>query len=246
MPEHIAFILHAVGILLDYGRHLFATVRHRATTPTFTTIAAAFGTANLATILAHLNRGIMRAAALERMLLARAATGRDINLPTPRASTAETPPAPTVAQPEQPAEPSATHKPAPRPFRPRGWNDPEPFMPSPEDLERQVRRRTIGRTMTDICLDLGVVPGFCTAVFWNHLFTIMHCLGNGVATLMREKTRRGDAFAQQPESSPESNWDWRDLRRDAIRQVFGFLIGETPVDPLALSPAPYAAATGPP
>ena len=41
MPEHIAFILHAVGILLDYGRHLFATVRHRATTPTFTTIAAA-------------------------------------------------------------------------------------------------------------------------------------------------------------------------------------------------------------
>jgi glutamine synthetase type III len=70
MPEHIAFILHAVGILLGYGRHLLATVRHRATAPTFPTIAASFGTANLATILAHLNRGILRATALQHVLLA--------------------------------------------------------------------------------------------------------------------------------------------------------------------------------
>ena len=136
MPEYIAVVLHAVGILLDYGRHLLATVQHRATAPTFPTIAAAFGTANLATILAHLHRGILRAAALERFLLARATTGRDIDIVIRRTRTDETPPAPTVALPEQPAEPSATHKPAPRPFRPRGWNDPEPFMPSPEDLER--------------------------------------------------------------------------------------------------------------
>ena len=117
VPEYIAVFLHAVRILRGYGRHLLATVERRATAPTFPTIAAAFGTANLATILAHLHRGILRAAALERFLLARAATG----------------------------------------------------------------------------------------------------YGGNVGTLMREKTRRGEAFAQQPESSPESNWDWRDLRRDAIR-----------------------------
>ena len=76
VPEHIAFLLHAVDTLLGYGRHLLATVRHRATAPTFTTIAACFGTAKLSTTLAHLNRGILRAAALERVLLARAATGR--------------------------------------------------------------------------------------------------------------------------------------------------------------------------
>jgi hypothetical protein len=96
--------------------------------------------------------------------------------------------------------------------------------------------------MVDICLDLGVVPGFWTGAFWNHLFEIIQCIGGSLGTLMRERARRGDAFAQQP----ESNWDWRDLGRDAIRQVLGFFIGETPVDPLAQSPAPYAAATGAP
>ena len=99
-------------------------------------------------------------------------------------------------------------------------------MPTPEELDRQVRRRALGRTIVDICLDLGVVPGFCTGAFWNHVFEIMHYLGGNVATLMQERARRGDAFAQQPESSPESNWDWRDLRRDVIRQVLGFFIGE--------------------
>jgi hypothetical protein len=241
VPEHIAFLLHAVGILLGYGRHLLATVRQRATTPTFTTIAASFGTANLATILAHLDRGILRAAALQRFLLARAATGRDINIPSPRTRTDEAQAAPADPQAEPPTGPSVTPKAAPRPSRPAGWNEPKPFMPSPEDLERQVRRRALGRTFVDICQDLGVVPGLCTAPFWNHLFEIMHCLGGSVAALMREKTRRADAFAQQPESSPESNWDWRDLRRDAIRQVLGFFIGEPPVDPFG---AP--AATGPP
>ena len=71
MPEYIAAVLHAVDILIGYGRHLLATVRHRAAAPTFPTIAACFGTANLSTILAHLDRGILRAAALERFLRAR-------------------------------------------------------------------------------------------------------------------------------------------------------------------------------
>jgi len=61
VPEYIAALLYAVDMLLGYGRHLFATIRHRAAAPTFPTIAAAFGTSNLSTILAHLNRGILRA-----------------------------------------------------------------------------------------------------------------------------------------------------------------------------------------
>src|SRR5512135_2097900 len=87
VPEYIAVFLHAVSILLGYGHHLLATVRQRATAPTFPAIAASFGTANLSTILAYLNRGILRATALDRFLLARAATGRDISLPTPRTRT---------------------------------------------------------------------------------------------------------------------------------------------------------------
>jgi hypothetical protein len=64
VPHNIGVLLQAIGVLLNYGRHLIDTVRQRATAPNFNAIAACFGTANLATILAHLNRGILRAAAL--------------------------------------------------------------------------------------------------------------------------------------------------------------------------------------
>ena len=82
VPKYIVALLHALGVLLGYGRHLLATVRHRAAASAFSTIAACFGTANLSTVFAHLNRGILRATALESFLLARAAAGRDISMVT--------------------------------------------------------------------------------------------------------------------------------------------------------------------
>src|ERR1700733_13607713 len=96
LPPNISVLLHAVGIPLNYGRHLIETVRQRATAPNFNAIAACFGTANLATILAHLNRGILRAEALERMLLARAATGRDIDFVDRRTRAPAPQPAPAT------------------------------------------------------------------------------------------------------------------------------------------------------
>jgi len=240
MPEYIAALLRAVGILLGYGRHLRATVQHRAAAPTFPAIAACFGTANLATIIAHLNRGIMRAIALQNMLLARAETGRDINIVTRRTRTDEAPPAPTDPQPEQPAAQPAVPKAPKRPSLPPGSGDPELFMPTLEELERQVRRRAVGRTIADICSDLAVVPGFCTPAFWNGLFEIMHYFGGSVETVMREKTRRQQAFIQEQDKKLGSTLDWLHLKRDEIRQVLGFFIGEPPVDPFA------AVATGPP
>jgi hypothetical protein len=145
LPHNITVILHAVGILLDYGRHLIETVRQRATAPNFNAIAACFGTANLATILAHLNRGILRAEALERMLRARAAAGRDIDFVDRRTRTPQPQPAP-LTEPEQPAAtPPAPRK---RAFRPAACDDPELFMPTEQDLDRQVRRRPVGRTST--------------------------------------------------------------------------------------------------
>jgi hypothetical protein len=245
VPEYIAAVLYAVGILLGYGRHLLATVHQRATTPTFPAIAACFGTSNLSTILAHLNRGILRATALERMLLARAATGRDIDIVIRRTRTDEEPPAaPASPQPEQPADQPAKPKAAPRKSLPPGWDDPELFMPTLADLERQVRRRAVGRTIAEICKDLAVVPGFCTPTFWNGLFEIMHYFGGSVETVMREKTRREQAFIQEQDKKLDSSWDWLQLKRDEIRQVLGFFIGEPPVDPFSDPTA--APATGPP
>jgi len=226
MPEYVAVFLHAVRILLGYGRHLLATVERRATTPTFPAIAACFGTSNLPTILAHLNRGILRAAALQRFLLARAATGRDIDIVIRRTRTDEAQAAPADAQAEPPADQPAKPNPAPRPSPPPGCDDPELFMPTPEELDRQVRRRAVGRTIGEICRDLAVVPAFCTPAFWNRLFELMHYFGGSVATLMREKSRREQAFVREQDRKLDSTWDWLHLKRDEIRQILGFFIAK--------------------
>jgi hypothetical protein len=244
MPEYIAAILRAAGILLGYGRHLLSTVRRRATAPTFPTIAAAFGTANLPTILAHLKRGILRATALQNMLLARADTGRDISIVTRRTRADEPPPAPANHQPEPTADQPSKPKPAHRPSISPGGDDPELFMPTQQELELQVRRRAVGRTITEICRDLAVVPGFCTPAFWNGLFEIMHYFGGNVATLMREKTHREQTFIQEQDKKLGGTLDWLHLKRDEVRRVLGFFIGEPPVDPFSDPTAPLA--TGPP
>src|ERR1700733_1007413 len=83
-PARIAEILGIVSVLLTYGRHLVATLEQRAVARGFATIARFFGTVAFNTILAHLQRGLMRAIALEHMLLRRAARGRDLRIPTPR------------------------------------------------------------------------------------------------------------------------------------------------------------------
>jgi hypothetical protein len=246
--SNIAVILHTVGILLTYGRHLIDTIRQRATAPNFNAIAACFGTENLATILAHLNRGILRAAALERVLVARAASGNDIDYVERRTRTPETPAASAAIQPEQLAvEPLPTRKHARHPSRPAGWDDPELFMPTLEDLEREARRSPVGRTMLKICLDLAVVPGLCHTAFWNELFDVIiyfssNRLGS-IDRLMRVKARRRAAFANEQDRKRDSNWDWVNMSGDALRQVLGFFIGEPPVNPL--DPA-AAIATGPP
>ncbi|HVC61340.1 MAG TPA: hypothetical protein VND19_13375 [Acetobacteraceae bacterium] len=251
MPARIAALLHTVRILLGYGRHLAETAKHRSASPDFDAIAACFGTGRLYAILAHLQRGILRATALQRVLLARAARGRDIGFVARRERATATPAAPAdppVA--EQPAEVPIARKATARPSRPAGWNDPELFMPTLEELEAQVRRRPLGRTIVDICLDLAVVPGFCTGPFWNELFDSIRLHGGTVVTLMQEKMRRQEAFCQEQDGKPGSNWDRLELTRDALRRVLGFFIGEAADDPSDPLPEPYAqaaaVATGPP
>jgi hypothetical protein len=246
VPHNISVFLHAVGILLEYGRHLIDTVRQRATAPNFNAIAACFGTDNLSIILAHLNRGILRATALERVLLARAATGHDIDV-IERHTWTTLEPGLDPAEDTQPEPPAPTPVPArrrtPTPPRPAGWNDPELFMPTMEELERQVRRRPVGRTIIDICLDLAVVPGFCHSAFWSELSDLMTWFSGSVTKLAQEKTRRRKAFAEEQDRKRDANWDWINMSRDALRQVLGFFIGEPPVNPF--DPA-AAIATAPP
>jgi hypothetical protein len=241
IPVRIAALLHTVRIMLGFGRHLAETATQRSASPDFNAIAACFGTSRLYAILAHLQRGILRATALERVLLARAARGRDIRFIEPRergtaspATTADPPAAgPLAAAP-------VTPKVAARRSRPAGSNDPELFMPTLEELEAQVRRRPFGRTLVDICLDLAVVPGFCAGPFWNELFDSIRLYGGSVVTLMQEKTERQKAFCKEQDSKPGSNWDWLEMGRDALRRVLGFRIGEAAADPLDTMSQQYA------
>src|SRR6202034_3030576 len=96
VPEHIAAMLSLVAILTEYGRHLVDTIEHRAIWRGFATIAQFFGTATMPVILAHIQRGLMRAIALEQMLLRRATRGRDLAILARRmrAQPAEEPTAP--------------------------------------------------------------------------------------------------------------------------------------------------------
>ena len=245
MPPGIEYVLGALAVLLGYGRHLLATIRRRATAPNFSCIAVGFGTANLSFICAHLNRGILRAIALERVLRARARTGRDL-VALRRPSWMEEPQEPQAAA--AAAEAGDTAPAEPRPARPRGkprsaaQDDPELYMPTLEELERQIRRRSIGSTLIDICLDFAVIPEFCLGGFWFHLsHAIAQYSRTDVIPLMREQFRRRDAFRKEQEYKIDASWDWATLARETVHQTLGFFIGEPPVDPFAA-----AQATGPP
>src|ERR1700679_3802154 len=101
IPARIAALLHTVRVMLGFGRHLAETATHRSTSPDFNAIAACFGTGRVCAILAHLQRGILRATALENVLLARAARGRDIQFTTPRERPSTAPAAPAAGQPAE-------------------------------------------------------------------------------------------------------------------------------------------------
>ena len=113
MPARIAALLHTVRILLGFGRYLAETMKDRSASTDFNAIAACFGTSRLYAILAHLQRGLLRAAALERVLLTRAAQGRDIQFVAPRERVTAAPVAPAGSPaPDRPAEGSPILRPA--------------------------------------------------------------------------------------------------------------------------------------
>ena len=246
MPPHIASVLALLHILLVYGRHLALTLDRRTAAGRFAVIAQFFGTARLPVIRARLARGILRIQALQRVLLARARRGRDLIWLKPRVRTPSKPQPPG----QQTADQAEPPPPGPAPVRrpdPDAPPDPD-HLPTLKQLEADIRRRPIGRTIADICRDFGVAPGLCHGPFWNAVFETLTFYRGNLPRLTKDFRRRQLAF--------EPEWD-RDFRlgqptrsRDAILSVLGFLIGERwPVLPNPLPPPfrmPAAATTGPP
>jgi hypothetical protein len=215
--------MYVVHTLLTYGRHLADTVVRRSKQPPFASIALGFGTADLPFIMASLERGILRATALMRVLEARLATGRDI-----------VPKSPSHCSPAPAAEPRERSSTPRRKSLP--WND----LSCPltvEEMEVRIRRRPIGRTIVDICLDLGVHQ--CAQEFWQHLFGAVYWYRGNFGRWQREEARRYKTFDHERNHKPINGWwEWWEPKLDRLRQALGFLPGEPPVLPPDLLPLP--------
>ena len=230
IPTRLAAVLQLVRILLTHGRRLAETAADQAHNPQFATIAAVFGTYNLAFIVLRVQRGILRAIALERYLLARAARGRDLTIVPPRNRAPATPDA--IPQPAQAKPPTyARHLP---PNHPANFH-----IPGLQELEAQIRRRPIGRTIADICTDLAVIPGFCTGQFWGGLFDTLQSYGGSLTAMYQSRGHREQTFRRERDKRPETwHCNWQDLRPATIRHLLGNLIGEPPPAPLLATPPP--------
>jgi hypothetical protein len=272
MPARIAEILAIVSILASYGRHLAQTLEQRAVTRGFATIARFFGTVAFDTILAHILRGLMRAIALERILLHRAAHGRDLRILAPRTPSDREPPAqdaPDTGQTAEPAPPAeltpeqdaaaqaatareATAREAEAARAARRIAASQPLtldtLPTMEAIEAQVRRSPIGRTIAAICRDLGISPSLCEGMFWNRLFDAIRLYRGSLGSFVLATKRCEQRFDKEEWKHP--GLDLAEETRAGIRRVLGFFIGEPPFDPFAVLAAPMApvaaTATGPP
>ena len=227
----IGGVLRVLATLVAHARYFAATAKTRVDVPEFATAAAVFGTYDLQTILFRMKRGILHALALRDYLLARSARGHNLRFAWP----------PYVELQPHHRPPAKLAKPAPRlPSAPRRPSRPDPAMlspdepgayrmPTPEEFAADVRRRPIGRTITYILLDLGVVPGFCGGTMWMDLYNIYRRYGGSLSRLYKVRERREKTFQRERDRRPET-WDtnWRDLRDSTVRLALGCLIGEPP------------------
>ena len=145
--------------------------------------------------------------------------------------------------------PPAEAPPQPAPAYHAAWTPPLTLetLPSLEQLEAEVRRRSVGQTIIDICLDLGVSPSLCSGPFWNRLLDAIQHYRGALPKLMWEMRRRERRFEKEDWKYPRLPLPEQTLA--GIREVLGFRIGEQPVDPFRPALSPYAttpAATGPP
>ena len=201
VPKNVAQLLSILQILREFGRHLAATIEHRATRPGFSLFTAVFGTARLPVILAHLHRGTLRATALESLLLTRAATGRDVIAAPPH-----TDPTPTADLLNETLAPQAARLAADR-ARHDAPLDPD-HLPTSEQVEAEVRHHPIGRTIAAICRDFGIVPIMCAYAFWDATAQAIAVYQDSAATCDEHLHTASDPH--EPEGGPHQ----RQMRPD--------------------------------
>ena len=195
-PPATAELLLLVQVLLVYARHLIDLLNQAAERGCLL-LARCFGTAQAGFVLTSLSRGILRAIALERVLLAPAggqpaggqpaggqpATGERDPDRTPRTRIA-----------------CATQPSGPRP--PRHPQDRCPGLPTLRQLEAAIRRQPVEAAIDDIRHDLGVCFSLCEARFGSALHDMAAGYRDTLANAFHPIPRRDMAVADAPSGSP--------------------------------------------
>ena len=231
IPGRIAYVLHVIHTFVAYARHFTATANTRVEVPEFATAARFFGTYDLPVILLRMKRGVLRALALERYLLKRAARGGNLRSFPGNSFTGLQPHHYPPPKPPGPKRAPLTH---PRRKDPAlaGPDDPRAYyLPTEQELDAWVRRTPIGRSITYICLDLGVAPELCHGDLWMYLYNIVRYYRGSINNLYDVRAVREKTFERERDRRPET-WhiDWRDLSLPTVRKALGCLIGEIPPD----------------
>jgi hypothetical protein len=234
IPGRIGAVLAVIQTLIAHARHFATIATARAAAPEFAPAAAIFGTYDVPPLLLRMHRGLLRALALQRYLLARAARGRNLRFIWP-------PYLDLQPHHRPPARPAPAKRPAPTSPRRKdpallGPGDPRAsYLPTPEELDAEVRRRPVGRTITYICLDLGIAPCLCDGDFWDKIDKILRRYGGSLNRLYEVRAGREETFQRERDRRPET-WhiDWRNTSLTAMRQALGYMIGEAEQRPPCL------------
>ena len=170
-------LLGLVRKLIDYGKELATTLRHRNETTDLGPLVRGFGTVDIGRILARITCGLLRAQALEDKILHNAAR-LDANL-----------------APKTQAASSARDPCAPRPSRVRQADSNVMFLPTPERIAARVRRQSIGAVIADICRDLGISPDDPQ---WQELYALITEHGGNYVRLALDMIERPLLFFREP------------------------------------------------
>ena len=182
-PSRSGRLLSRVRRVIDYGKHLAATLRQRAVPNDTAGLVSKFGTDNLALILARIALGLQRAHLLEDKI-GRAAARLDAEpqpkpAPSPRAPrarTCETQPPPARQAEAQPTDTASLLA----------------ALPTPDQIAAKVRHQSIGVVLADICRDLGIMPSH---PLWSELHLAINDHGGNYIRLVMERLDRAFPIA---------------------------------------------------
>jgi hypothetical protein len=175
-PDALPRIGRLLGIvckLISYGTRLIHTLQQGSSANRRDMAVLAFGTRDLARIIARIKCGLLRAAGLEARLNGYVKRGRDL-----------------VPPPEWPSTPCARKAASAGDAKAEvARREVLADLPTTEEIAAQVRSRPLGTVIGDICRDLGLTPGAIDSALWAELMAAVLECGIELTGFMRKCVR---------------------------------------------------------